>query len=118
MKGKEIIEIIKKDKLEEYEICFITDWVDAKDNGYISYENICICDIGVSDKEILLSGERRWNIIIHHYNGICGQAIKDNKCNGCQRLEDINFIGVQQCKYIQKELNWKQEKISLWQKNF
>ena len=32
--------------------------------------------------------------------GVCKQAIKNNLCTGCQKLEDINFIGVQSCKYL------------------
>lgn len=66
MKGKKMIEIIKKDKLEEYEINFITDWTDSKDNGYISYENLRVVDVSVSEKEVLLTGERKWNTIIHN----------------------------------------------------
>ena len=31
--------------------------------------------------------------------GICEKAIKNNLCTGCQKLEDINFVGVEKCKY-------------------
>lgn len=59
MKCKELIEIIKKDNLEEYDIEFVTDWTDIKDNGYLFYENVKICDVGVSDKVVILSGDRK-----------------------------------------------------------
>lgn len=32
-------------------------------------------------------------------NGICGKAIQNNWCLGCQKLEDYNFTGVSYCKY-------------------
>ena len=34
-------------------------------------------------------------------------------CLGCQRLEDINFIADKNCKYAEKENNYKQEKIKI-----
>lgn len=48
--------------------------------------------------------------------GICGQAIKNNLCTGCQKLEDINFKGVKECKYVKpreeiKEFLGIQERI-------
>lgn len=32
-------------------------------------------------------------------------------CLGCQRLEDINFIGDKNCKYAEKEIKYKQEEL-------
>ena len=49
--------------------------------------------------------------------GICKVAIKNNLCTGCQKLEDINFRGVEKCKYVQddrtdiKEILGIQEKL-------
>lgn len=31
--------------------------------------------------------------------GICEKAIQNGWCLGCQRLEDYNFAGVNNCKY-------------------
>ena len=36
--------------------------------------------------------------------GICERAIKNNLCNGCQKLEDINFKGQEQCGFVQKPI--------------
>ncbi len=36
-------------------------------------------------------------------NGICGKAIQNEWCLGCQKLEDYNFIGVDNCEYINIE---------------
>lgn len=35
--------------------------------------------------------------------GICAKLIKEGKCLGCNKLEDINFKGQEVCKYQQKE---------------
>lgn len=49
--------------------------------------------------------------------GICGQALKNNLCNGCQKLEDINFRGQEMCELVQnprekiKQILGIQEKI-------
>lgn len=32
--------------------------------------------------------------------GICKEAIKNEWCLGCNRLEDYNFTGVNHCKYV------------------
>jgi hypothetical protein len=51
--------------------------------------------------------------------GICATAIKNNLCTGCQKLEDINFRGVKECKYVKnpreqiKEILGIQEMIKL-----
>lgn len=39
--------------------------------------------------------------------GVC----KD--CLGCQRLENLNFTGDKNCKYAEKEVEWKQERIKI-----
>ena len=48
--------------------------------------------------------------------GICAKAIRENLCTGCQKLEDSRFIGVRECKYVDKPVQdkiWIQEKIRL-----
>lgn len=51
--------------------------------------------------------------------GICGQALKNNLCKGCQKLEDINFRGQPTCDLVQrprqiiKQILGIQEKIKL-----
>lgn len=35
------------------------------------------------------------------------------KCLGCQRLENPNFTGDKNCKYAEKEVEWKQERIKI-----
>ena len=37
----------------------------------------------------------------------CKKAIEQNKCLGCVGLAEKDWIPPKQCKYIQKELNWK-----------
>ena len=50
---------------------------------------------------------------------MCGKAIRNNLCTGCNRLEMIDFKGVQKCKYINeqqkslKEISGTQEKMRL-----
>ena len=34
-------------------------------------------------------------------------------CLGCQRLEDINFIADKNCKYAEKEVELRQERIKI-----
>ena len=34
-------------------------------------------------------------------------------CLGCQRLENPNFISDKNCKYAEKEVEWKQERIKI-----
>ena len=34
-------------------------------------------------------------------------------CLGCQRLENPNFTGDKNWKYVEKE-NWEQERIKIW----
>lgn len=54
MKAKELIEQIKKQELEDFEIHFMTNYIDKNTFGYLSYDNLQINDIGYSDKIILL----------------------------------------------------------------
>jgi len=34
-------------------------------------------------------------------SGICGQALRNNLCYGCSKLEDINFVGQAECDLVQ-----------------
>ena len=51
--------------------------------------------------------------------GICKEAIKNNRCTGCNRLEMPDFKGLQSCKYVKtaieeiNEILGIQEKIKL-----
>lgn len=50
--------------------------------------------------------------------GICGKAIRKNLCTGCNRLEMLDFKGLQECKNMTKPQNLKeisgtQEKLRL-----
>lgn len=51
--------------------------------------------------------------------GICGKAIRNNLCTGCNRLELLDFKGLQVCKYINsqksnlKEISGVQEKLKI-----
>ena len=51
--------------------------------------------------------------------GICKEAIKNNRCTGCNRLELLEFKGLQNCKYVKtaieeiNEILGIQEKIKL-----
>lgn len=45
--------------------------------------------------------------------GICAKAIKENKCLGCNRLELLDFKGLEHCKHLEefKQIKGEQEKI-------
>ena len=36
--------------------------------------------------------------------GICERAIKNNLCNGCQKLEDIKFKGQEKCNLVKEPI--------------
>lgn len=36
--------------------------------------------------------------------GICGKAIKNNLCKGCQQLENVEFRGQAQCDLVQEPI--------------
>lgn len=36
--------------------------------------------------------------------GICGKAIKNNFCKGCQQLENIEFRGQAECNLVQEPI--------------
>ncbi len=42
--------------------------------------------------------------------GICKKAIKNNLCNGCSKLENINFVGQAKCDLVQDPI-YKIKKI-------
>ena len=48
--------------------------------------------------------------------GICKEAIKNNKCTGCNRLELPEFKGVQNCKYVKSDIEEIKEVLGIQQK--
>lgn len=48
--------------------------------------------------------------------GICGKAIRNNLCTGCNRLELLDFKGLQECKHITEKQNYLKEILGVQEK--
>lgn len=55
MIAKKFIEYIENNKLQDYELCFMTNYIEQI--GFISYDELDVADIGYSAKMIILSGK-------------------------------------------------------------
>ena len=51
----------------------------------------------------------KWSTI--NYNEKCKELIESEYCTGCNKLEDINFVGDDNCSYIKEIENYRKWRI-------
>jgi hypothetical protein len=57
MKCKEFIEYIERNEFEDFDLEFITDYIDKGTFGYATYRNLHVADVGYGDKVVLLANK-------------------------------------------------------------